>query len=136
MLLKINGKFTMGKLKSSLLLQSFVLNRPHCQFRGVCQGIKQTYLYLWYPLFPSDAKFLLNRRNQAEMTIDNSVADHAVSRFGHVTSAQSTSRRNLISYIMKEISFYLHCCQLESRALLVTIPSWKCRLVPTDQRST
>ena len=28
MLLHINRKFTMGKLKSSLLLQSFVLNRP------------------------------------------------------------------------------------------------------------
>ena len=28
MLLHINGKFTMGKLKSSLLSQSFVLNRP------------------------------------------------------------------------------------------------------------
>ena len=28
MLLHINGKFTMGKLKSSLLSYSFVLNRP------------------------------------------------------------------------------------------------------------
>jgi hypothetical protein len=24
---------------------------PHCQFRGVGQGMKQTYLYLWYLLF-------------------------------------------------------------------------------------
>ena len=23
----------------------------HCQFRGVGQGMRQTYLYLWYPLF-------------------------------------------------------------------------------------
>jgi aspartyl/asparaginyl beta-hydroxylase (cupin superfamily) len=27
------------------------LTAPHCQFRDVCQGMKQTYLYLWYPLF-------------------------------------------------------------------------------------
>ena len=27
------------------------LTDPNCQFRGVGQGIKQTYLYLWYPLF-------------------------------------------------------------------------------------
>jgi hypothetical protein len=27
------------------------LTAPHCQFRGVGQGMKQTYLYLWYPLF-------------------------------------------------------------------------------------
>jgi len=27
------------------------LTAPHCQFRGVDQGMKQTYLYLWYPLF-------------------------------------------------------------------------------------
>ena len=23
----------------------------HCQFRGVGQDMKQTYLYMWYPLF-------------------------------------------------------------------------------------
>jgi hypothetical protein len=27
------------------------LTDPHCWFRGVGQGMKQTYLYLWYPLF-------------------------------------------------------------------------------------
>ena len=27
------------------------LTAPHCQFRGVGQSIRQTYLYLWYPLF-------------------------------------------------------------------------------------
>jgi hypothetical protein len=27
------------------------LTAPHCQFRGVGQGMKYTYLYLWYPLF-------------------------------------------------------------------------------------
>jgi hypothetical protein len=28
-------------------------NKPnaHCQFRGVCQGMKRTYLYMCYPLF-------------------------------------------------------------------------------------
>ena len=37
----------MEKLKTSL-------NRPNCQFRGVSQGMKQTYLYLWYTLFPAE----------------------------------------------------------------------------------
>ena len=27
------------------------LTAPHCQSRGVGQGMKQIYLYLWYPLF-------------------------------------------------------------------------------------
>ena len=27
------------------------LTAPHCQSRGVGQGMKQTYLYLWCPLF-------------------------------------------------------------------------------------
>jgi hypothetical protein len=27
------------------------LTDPHCLFRGVDQGMKQTYLYLWHPLF-------------------------------------------------------------------------------------
>jgi hypothetical protein len=27
------------------------LSGPHCQYRGVCQGMQQTYLYMWYPLF-------------------------------------------------------------------------------------
>ena len=27
------------------------LTAPHCQFRGVGQSMKQTYLYLCYPLF-------------------------------------------------------------------------------------
>ena len=51
MLLHINGKFTMGKLKSSLCRKVPFLTTPHCLFRGVGQDIKHTYLYLWYPLF-------------------------------------------------------------------------------------
>jgi hypothetical protein len=27
------------------------LTIPHCQCQGVGQGMKQIYLYLWYPLF-------------------------------------------------------------------------------------
>ena len=27
------------------------LTASHCQFEGVGQGMKQTYMYLWYPLF-------------------------------------------------------------------------------------
>jgi hypothetical protein len=51
MLLHINGKFTMGKLKSSLCRKVPFLTTPHCLFWGVGQKMKQTYLYLWYPLF-------------------------------------------------------------------------------------
>ena len=51
MLLHINGKFTMGKLKSSLCRKVPFLTAPHCLFWGVGQEMKQTYLYLWYPLF-------------------------------------------------------------------------------------
>jgi hypothetical protein len=47
MLLYINGMFTMGILKSSLLF----LTVPHNQCRGVGKGMNQTYLYLWYYLF-------------------------------------------------------------------------------------
>jgi hypothetical protein len=41
----------MGKLKSSLCRKVSFFTDPHCRFRGVGQGMKQTYLYLWYPLF-------------------------------------------------------------------------------------
>jgi hypothetical protein len=34
--------------------QVSLLTAPHCQFRGVGQGMKQTYLYVWYPLFQAD----------------------------------------------------------------------------------
>jgi hypothetical protein len=40
-----------GKIEIiSLVVVSF-LTTTHCQFRGAGQGMKQTYLYLWYPLF-------------------------------------------------------------------------------------
>ena len=50
MLLYRSRMFIVGKLKSFLLSQSF-LTSPHCQYRHVGQGIKQTYLCLGYPLF-------------------------------------------------------------------------------------
>ena len=40
-----NGKIEIINRKRS------PLTSPHCQFRGVGQGMKQTYLYLWNPLF-------------------------------------------------------------------------------------
>jgi hypothetical protein len=49
MLLHINGKFAMGKLKSSPRKVPF-LTAPHCLFWGVGQETKQTYQYLWNPL--------------------------------------------------------------------------------------
>ena len=36
------GKFAMGKLKSSFLCQVSFLTDPHCKFRSVGQGMKQT----------------------------------------------------------------------------------------------
>jgi hypothetical protein len=51
MLLHINGKFTMRKLKSSLCRKVPFLTANPCLFRGVGQDMKQIYLYLWYPLF-------------------------------------------------------------------------------------
>ena len=50
MLLHMNGKFTMGKLKYLFCRKV----RSHFQFRGEDQGMKQTYLYLWYPLFQAE----------------------------------------------------------------------------------
>ena len=50
MLLHINGKFAMGKLKSSPCRKVPFLTAPHCLFWGVGQETKQTYLYLWNPL--------------------------------------------------------------------------------------
>jgi hypothetical protein len=47
----------MKKLKSSL-------NRPNCQFRGVGQGMKQTYLYLWYTLFQDQWDICDHRNHQ------------------------------------------------------------------------
>ena len=40
----------MDKLKSSLLSYISSLTAPHCEFPGVDRGMKQTYLYRWYPL--------------------------------------------------------------------------------------
>ena len=54
MLLHVNGKFTMKKLKSSRYHKNSLLTGPHCQFLGVGQGMKQTYLYLWYALFQTE----------------------------------------------------------------------------------
>jgi hypothetical protein len=52
----------MEKLKSSFVVVSFwniaesgvkhlIVLKSLSQFRGVGQGMKQIYLYLWYPLF-------------------------------------------------------------------------------------
>ena len=51
MLLHKDGKFTIGKLKPSLLSQTIFLSEPHYLFRGEGQGMNQALLHLWYPLF-------------------------------------------------------------------------------------
>ena len=51
MLLSINGKFTMRKLKSSRCRKVSFLICNHSKFLGICQGTKGANLYLWYPLF-------------------------------------------------------------------------------------
>jgi hypothetical protein len=40
------------------------LTGPHCQFRGVGQDMKQTYLYLWYPLFQAQWERCDQRNHQ------------------------------------------------------------------------
>ena len=50
MLLHINEKFTMGKIE----IISFVVRFPSLttiNFDDLCQGMKQTYLYMWHPSF-------------------------------------------------------------------------------------
>ena len=55
----------MGKLKSILCrIFSFII-APHCQVRGVCHGIKQTYLYMWYPLIQAQWDRCDQRNQQA-----------------------------------------------------------------------
>ena len=49
MLLPRNGKFTIGKLKSSRRKVLFSID-PYCQFLDVSQDMRPTYLYLMYPL--------------------------------------------------------------------------------------
>ena len=49
MLLHINGKWE--NLNNLFCRNVSFLTALHCQFRGVGQGMKQTYLTLWYPLF-------------------------------------------------------------------------------------
>ena len=41
-LLHINGKFTVGKLKSSICRKVSLLTDPNCQFGGVGPDMKQT----------------------------------------------------------------------------------------------
>ena len=41
-----NWKIHNGKIE----IISFLI-APHCQCQGVCQGLKYTHLYQWYPLF-------------------------------------------------------------------------------------
>ena len=40
------------------------LTAPHCQFLDVDKGMKQTYLYLWYPLFQAQRDRCDQRNNQ------------------------------------------------------------------------
>jgi hypothetical protein len=48
-LLKKNQKKL--KLNPPFCRKVSFLTTPHCQFRGLGQGMKLSYLYLWYPLF-------------------------------------------------------------------------------------
>jgi hypothetical protein len=51
MLLHMNGKFTMGNWNHFFCRKVSFLTAPFCQFRGVGQGMKQIYLYLWNVLW-------------------------------------------------------------------------------------
>ena len=43
-----------------------LLTAPHCKFRGVGQGMKQTYLYLLYPLFQDKWDICEQRNHQTQ----------------------------------------------------------------------
>ena len=78
MLLHLIGKFTMGKLKNLFCRKVSFLTAPHCQFRGVGKGMKQTYLYLWYSVFQAQQDRCDQRNHQtlnylAEREIKGSV---------------------------------------------------------------
>ena len=61
-LLHINLKFTMGKLKSSLCRKVSYLTPPlHCECRGASLGMQQSYLYLWYPFFQAQWHRCINK---------------------------------------------------------------------------
>ena len=47
----IRDQWKVGKIEIIPFVVVSFLTVPHCQFRGVGQGMKQTILYLWYPLF-------------------------------------------------------------------------------------
>ena len=57
MFLHINEKLTMDKFCRNI---SF-LTLHYCPFRGVGQGMKQTKLYLWYPLYTGNNKITEHR---------------------------------------------------------------------------
>jgi hypothetical protein len=51
MLLHVSGKFTMGNWNHLFCRNVSLLTAPYCQCWGVGQGMQETYLCLWYPLF-------------------------------------------------------------------------------------
>ena len=61
MLLHINGMFN-GEIEIISRRKVPFLTDLHSQFRGVGQGMKQTYLYLWSPLF--QAQFGIDAINE------------------------------------------------------------------------
>jgi hypothetical protein len=55
-MLHIHGKWE--SLNNLFCRNVSFLTAPHCQFRGVGQGMKHTYLYLWYPFFSSSIGYM------------------------------------------------------------------------------
>ena len=54
-----------GKIEiiSSFSRKVASLTAPHCRFWGVGQGMKQRYLYLWYPLFQAQWEICYQRNH-------------------------------------------------------------------------
>jgi len=66
MLLHLNGKFTMIKLKTSLLLENFILSDSHCQFLCVGQCIYEADLAV------SVVSFICDQHSQQTWNISSS----------------------------------------------------------------
>jgi hypothetical protein len=64
MLLHINGMFN-GEIEIISRRKVPFLTDLHSQFRGVGQGMKQTYLYLWSPLLQAQWDRCDQRNHQA-----------------------------------------------------------------------
>ena len=107
MLISMNGKSTVGKLKHFYCRKVVFLTAPHWQFGGVGQGMKQTYLYLWYPLLQAELDRCDQRNHQ---TYKYLVKGHHLAGEAPVWSLPHTNKGT--SRQEEEHSLYPNVCRL------------------------